>query len=89
MRSAHLSTKRVLVAITRCQSHGEVPPPNWVYLTPGIPISRISTPQGRDLLVPEIPTPPPPNRLTDTCENITFLQLLLQAVIRNLAYFLC
>ena len=21
--------------------------------------------------------PPPPNRLTDTCENITFLQLLL------------
>ena len=51
-------------------------------------------------LVPEIPTPPkgpgtrdtyPPSvdRLTDTCGNITFPQLLLRMVIRNLVCFRC
>ena len=56
-------------------------------------------------LVPEMPTlpkggvgiprdtrdtyPPSVNRLTDTCGNITFLQLLLRAVIRNLVCFRC
>ena len=28
-------------------------------------------------------TPPPPNRLIDTCENITFPQLLLRVVINS------
>ena len=33
-------------------------------------------------LVPVIATPPPVHRMKDTCENITFPQLLLRAVIK-------
>ena len=50
------------------------PPPPQIYMGPGI--------------YHQIPYPPPRlvNRLIDTCENITFAQLLLRAV--NIALFI-
>ena len=66
-------------------------PPTPGYTYPTVPTSLPPPPEGtwyqryhllpRRDLAPEIPTPTPsPNRLTDTCGNITFPQLLLRAV---------
>ena len=58
-----------LVATTRCQYWGYL-----VYLPPGIPTPPPpESPPGKNLLEPEITTPP--RGQTNTCENITFSQL--------------
>ena len=78
----HSSRMRVSVATTRCQYCGGVVIPTPGYTYPPIPSphpSRYLPPPGD--LVLEIPISLPENRLTDTCEKITFPQLLLQAVI--------
>ena len=93
MCTACLPTIHVLVATTKshyvpgCTYPLGIPIPPLGYLPP-----RVYLRSQRDL-VPEIPTgvleatwyqrylpPPPVNRLTDTCENITLTQLLLRVV---------
>ena len=73
MRTVRLPTLRVLVVTTRCQYQwGKV-------VTHPHPTGHTHPPRIYPLPL-DIPTPspseiPPPNRMTDTCENITFLQV--------------
>ena len=98
MRTARLSAIRVSIATTRCQYHGGRYPYPWIYLPligitnlPNIPTPyTYPPPEGTKYerylppnleVVPEC-LPLPVNRLTDTCKNIPFPQLLSRAVIR-------
>ena len=93
MRSAHLPTVHVLVAAIRCQYQGGY---HWSHVHwhgyPHLP-SGINTPwkythswDTHPLPLWDPPPrhthPPPVDRISDTYKNITFPQLLLQAVIK-------
>ena len=79
MRTVRLPTLRVLVVTTRCQYQwGKVVthPTPWTYspTTLDIPTTpNIPTPSGHTHALPLWDTTP--NRMTDTCENITFPQV--------------
>ena len=95
MCTDHLLTVHV-VAATWCQYQGWEPTPSGPMSGGRYPPQTyppLDIPNPKKDLIPVVPTAwkdmgpgiptPPPNRMTDICENITFPQLLLQAVIRD------